>query len=151
LRRGRRLGVGTDFYKVRALKDEDLALIRLIAGLEKLHPSLRENNERFLSYVVTPTLLAREIRSDLKGAEDLLEALDIHNTNVVDQHHTIIEGSCVQLLARSLREDVAWYDEGENRIAFCTFIAAQNLRTRRVKNRVIVRLKTRMGLDISRI
>ena len=75
----------------------------------------------------------------------------MHNTNVVDHHHTFFESSFLPLLSQSLREDISWYENGVNRIAFFTFISAQNLRTRRVKTQTIARLRDRMSLDISRI
>ena len=129
---------------------EDLKLVRLLAFHEKQHPKLRENNERYLRFVLTPTLLAHRYPGAVRNAE-LQELLDAYNTNVVDQHHTFFESSFVPLLAQSLREDISWFEIGANRIAFFTFIADQNLRTRRVKNEVIARLRNRMGLDISRI
>lgn len=144
------LGMGKDFYKVRALTDEDLELVKLLAFHERQHPKLREINERYLRYVLTPALLTHRCPGVVGNAE-LQELLDVYNTNVVDQHHTFFESSFVSLLAQSLREDISWFESGENRIAFFTFIAAQNLRTRRVKNETIARLRNRMGLDFSRI
>lgn len=144
------LGMGIDFYKVQALSDRDLELIRLLAFPGKQHPKLREANERYLRYVLTPSLLANSHPDALKNPE-LQEYLDAYNTNVVDQHHTFLESSFVPLLAQSLREDISWYGNGVNRIAFFTFIAAQNLRTRRVKSAAIAQLRDRMGLDFSRI
>ncbi len=144
------LGMDTDFYKVQALTDEDLELVRLLAFREKQHPMLRENNERYLRYVLTPALLAKRYPGAL-GNTELQELLDAYNTNVVDQHHTIFESSFVPLLAQALREDISRFENGVNRIAFFTFIAAQNLRTRRVKSETIARLRDRMGLDVSRI
>lgn len=144
------LGVGNNFYKVQALTDEDLKLIKLLAFHEKQHPKLRENNERYLRYILTPTLLAHRYPGALENTE-AQKFLDAYNTNVVDQHHTIFESSFVPLLDQSLNEDICWFESGVNRIAFFTFIADQNLRTRRVKNETIARLRNRMGLDFSRI
>jgi hypothetical protein len=144
------LAMETDFYKVETLTDEDLDLIKLLAFHDKQHPRLRESNERYLRYVLTPAILSKRYTETRRNAE-LQELLDTYNTNVVDQHHTILESSFVPLLAQSLREDISWYENGVNRIAFFTFIAAQNLRTRRVKSETIARLRDEMGLDMSRI
>lgn len=55
------------------------------------------------------------------------------------------------LLAHSLRGVVIWYQNDRDCSSVCRFIAAQNMRTRGVKERTIYRLKERMGMDISRI
>lgn len=38
---------------------------------------------------------------------DVDEALDIYNTNIVDDHYTMVEGYFVPLLARALRGDIS--------------------------------------------
>jgi hypothetical protein len=144
------LGVGKDFYKIGALTDADIALIKLMGPNEKHHPALRKTIEAFLGYILMPTMLVRRFPGALKDA-GFAESLDIYYTNAVDDQHTILERSFIPLLNQSLREDISWYQNGVNRIAFYTYIAAQNLRTRRVKARTIARLRERMGLDFSRI
>jgi hypothetical protein len=63
----------------------------------------------------------------------------------------VIERGFAPLLARSLRGDISWYDDGEDCISFCNFVGAQQMRTRAVKERTISLLKERMGVDVSRI
>jgi hypothetical protein len=144
------LGMDRDFYKVNALTDEDLALLKLLAFQNKKHTTLRETHEDFLRYVLTPTLIARNNPGILKNQE-LQDVIDTYNTNVVDTQHTILENSFGSLLTQSLNEDIRWYENGFNRISFFTFISAQNLRTRSVKNKTIAVLREKMGLDVSRI
>jgi Protein of unknown function (DUF4238) len=144
------LGVGKEFYKVEALTDVDIALVKLLGPTEKQHPAVRKTVETFLGYVLMPTMLERQFSGALKD-DGFSEWLDTYYTNVVDDQHTILERSFLPLLTQSLCEDISWYQNGVNRIAFYTYIAAQNLRTRRVKSRIIARLRERMGLDFSRI
>lgn len=144
------LGVGKEFYKVEPLTDMDIALVKLLGPTEKQHPGVRKTVETFLRYVLMPTMLERRFPGAPKDAT-YAEWLDTYYTNVVDDHHTMLERTFLPLLAQSLREDISWYQNGVNRITFYTYIAAQNLRTRRVKSRTIARLRERMGLDFSRI
>jgi hypothetical protein len=145
------LGVGTDFYKVRSITDQDLTLLKLLAAREGMHPVEREFSEWFLDQVLSPTLFVSRHREQVQHVPELDRALDIHNTNVVDDYHTTVESSFVPLLARSLRGDISWYENDEHCTTFCQFIALQHLRTRRTKERVIARLKERMNVDLSRI
>jgi hypothetical protein len=143
------LGLGRDFYKVDALTDKDIELIKLLAFPKNQHPKLRENNARYLRYALA---LANAAGSSAEAEnEELDEHIDAYNTNVVDNHHTFFEDGFAPLLAQSLRLDIGWYENGLNRITFLTFISAQNLRTRRVRDATIARMRDRMGLDISRI
>jgi hypothetical protein len=144
------LGIGNEFYKVESLTNADIALIKLLGPTEKQHPAVRKTVETFLGNVLMPTMLERQLSGALKDAA-LAERLDTYYTNVVDDQHTILERSFLPLLTQSLCEDTSWYQNGVSRIAFYTYIAAQNLRTRRVKSRIIVRLREQMGLDFGRI
>lgn len=144
------LGVDKNFYKVDALTDTDVALLKLLGPTDKQHPAVRKTVERFLGYVLMPTMLERQFPDAQKDAA-YVEWLDTYYTNIVDDHHSILERSFLPLLTQSLCEDISWYQNGVSRIAFYTYIAAQNLRTRRVKSRIIARLRERMGLDFSRI
>jgi uncharacterized protein DUF4238 len=144
------LGVGKEFYKTEALTDVDIALLKLLGPTEKQHPAVRRTVEKFLGHVLMPTMLERQFPGALRDA-GFAEWLDTNYTNAVDDQHTILERSFIPLLTQSLCEDISWYENGVNRIAFYTYISAQNLRTRRVKSRTIVRLRERMGLDFSRI
>jgi hypothetical protein len=68
------LGVETDFYKVHAITDQDLALLRLVAGLKTLHPLQREFTESFLDRVLSPTLFVSQYREELTNISDVDEA-----------------------------------------------------------------------------
>lgn len=144
------LGMEIDFYKVHTLTEKDIALVKLLASHETHHRIIRENIERFLHYVLAPSILEVRYPESLEDT-GVARELDAYKTNVVDEHHTFFERSFLPLLSASLRGDISWYQDGLNRIAFCTYIAAQNLRTRRVKNRAIARVKERGGVDISRV
>lgn len=144
------LGVDKNFYRVDALTDTDVALLRFLGPTDKQHPEVRKTVKRFLGYVLMPTMLEQQFPGASKDP-DYAEWLDAYYTNIVDDHHTINESSFLPLLTPSLREDISWYENGVSRIAFYTYIAAQNLRTRRVKSRTIARLRENMGLDFSRI
>jgi hypothetical protein len=145
------LGMETDFYKVRSITDQDLALLKLVTALETLHPLQRQYGQEVIARVLSPTLFVNRYRDQLKGAPNLDEILDTYNTNVVDDHYTAIESAFAPLLTRSLRNDVGWYGSDEHCITFCQYIAMQHLRTRRTKERVTTRLKKHMNLDVSRI
>jgi hypothetical protein len=58
------------------------------------------------------------------------DLLDTHNTNAVDNHHTVIERTFAPLLARSLGGDFSWYENDKDCISFCKFLGAQQMRTR---------------------
>jgi hypothetical protein len=96
-------------------------------------------------------LFIKKYRNSLQDIDKVDEILDEHNTNAVDNQHTVIEAKFAPLLARTLRGDVSWYEDDAECINFCNFVAAQHMRTQGVKNRTIARLKDRMGLDASRI
>jgi hypothetical protein len=145
------LGMKTDFYKVGPLTEEDLKLLHSLLALEKVHPVAREHHEMVLRNILVPILFVERNRSRLNNLSMIDDLLDIHNTNAVDNQHTVIEGQFAPLLARILNEDFSWYENNEDCICFCNFVAAQQMRTRGVKERTITRLKKRVGLDVSRI
>lgn len=145
------LGMKRDFYKVQPLTADDLQLIQFILALDKTHPVAREHHEMVLQNILSPMLFFQENRAKLNNISTIENLLDVHNTNAVDNQHTVIEGQFAPLLARALEEDIGWYESSEDCIKFCSFVAAQHMRTRGIKDRTITRLKERMGLDISRI
>ena len=145
------LGVTTDFYKVQSLTEQDLKLIHFLAALDKVHPVARQHHELVLQNILSPMLFLRQHRDDLKNLPQIDDLVDTYNTNAVDNQHTVIESNFVPLLARSLDEDISWYENDQDCMGFCNFIAAQHMRTRGVKELTVSRLKERMGLDISRI
>jgi hypothetical protein len=145
------LGVATDFYKVPALTNEDLKLIHFLLALDKAHPIARKHHEMVLQNILSPTLFVQQHRGELQHLTEIDDLLDVYNTNAVDDQHTAIESSFVPLLARTLNQDIAWYENAQHCISFCNCIAAQHMRTRNLKEKTIARLKDRMGLDISRV
>ena len=98
-----------------------------------------------------PMLFVQQNRDKLNNMSLIDDLLDTYNTNAVDNYHTVIERIFAPLLARSLEGDFSWYENDKDCINFCNFVAAQHMRTRGVKERIISRLQERMGLDASRI
>jgi hypothetical protein len=145
------LAAERNFYKVQALTDQDVAIIKQIANLASLHPTVRKHHELFLNQVLSPSLFVKRYRERLKNIDRVDAALEIYNTNIVDDYHTRIEGDFVPLLSSALRGDISWYDRELDCVTFCMFVAAQHLRTRRVKERVVERMRATMALDASRI
>lgn len=145
------LGITTNFYKVQSLTEEDLKLVHFLLALDKVHPVARQHHERVLKNVLSPMLFVRQHRGELNHLPEIDNLVDIYDTNAVDNQHTIIESGFVPLLTRALDEDISWYENDEHCISFCNFIAAQHMRTRKIKEETVSRLKERMGLDISRV
>lgn len=145
------LGMKTDFYKLQSFTEENLKLLNLLLALDKAHPIAQEHHKMVLQKILTPMLFVQQNRDKLKNPSLINDLLDTHNTNAVDDQHTEIEGAFAPLLARSLEEDFSWYENDGDCVTFCNFISAQYMRTRGVKERIISRLKERMGTDVSRI
>lgn len=145
------LGKTSDFYKVQPFAEGDLTLLHFLLALDKVHPIARKHHEMVLQNILTPRLFVQRNRNNSNDLSLVDDLLDTHNTNAVDNQHTVIEGTFAPLLARSLGGDFSWYENSEDCIVFCNFVGAQHMRTRGVKERTISRLKERMGLDVSRI
>jgi Protein of unknown function (DUF4238) len=145
------LGITTDFYKLQSLTEADLPLLKFLFTLDKAHPIARKHHEMVLQNILAPMLFVQQNREKLNNMSLTEEILDTHNTNAVDNQHTVIEKSFFPLLVRSLDGDLSWYDNNEDCIAFCNFVAAQQLRTRGVKERTMNGLKEHLGVDVSRI
>jgi hypothetical protein len=145
------LGMTTDFYKLQPFTERDLKLLHFILALDKVHPVARKYHEMVLQNVLTPMLLVQQNRDKLNNLSLVDSLLDTHNTNAVDNHHTVIERAFAPLLARSLAGDFTWYENDQDCISFCNFVGAQQMRTRAVKERTVKRLRERMGVDVSRI
>lgn len=143
------LGVENNFYKLQDLTSEEIKLIRLLT-VEQASPIARRHYEMVLHNILSPLLLSQQ-HPELLQQPEVLELLEIHKTNAIDDQHTVIEGKFVPLLARCLKEDITWFDDPQSAIAFCNFIAAQHMRTKAVQSRVIERLRNRIKLDVSRI
>lgn len=123
----------------------------MILALDKVDPVARKHHEMVLQDILTPMLFVQQNRDKLNNLSLVDDLLDTHNTNAVDNYHTVIESTFVPLLARSLRGDFSWYDNDKDCISFWNFVGAQQMRTRAVKERTISRLKERVGVDVSRI
>ena len=145
------LGMATDFYKLRPLTEGDLKLLKFLLALDKVHPIARKHHEMVLQNILIPMVFVQQNRDKLNNLSPVDDLLDTHNTNAVDNQHTVIERTFAPLLARSLGGDFSWYENDKDCISFCNFVGAQQMRTRGVKERTISRLKERMGVDISRI
>src|SRR5579859_6507269 len=75
------LGMEKDFYRVHTLTEKDIELVKLLASHEKHHPIIRENTERFLHYVLAPSILEGRYPESLEDT-DLAGDLDAYKTNV---------------------------------------------------------------------
>jgi uncharacterized protein DUF4238 len=145
------LGVISDFYRLRPLTNEDLNLLHLLLAFDKAHPVARAHHEMVLQNLLTPMLFFKQDNLRLSYDPQIRDLLDAHNTNAVDNQHTVIERLFAPLLTRSLSADFGWYGNDEDCIAFCNFVGAQYMRTRGVKERTINRLREKVGADVSRI
>nr|WP_295744927.1 DUF4238 domain-containing protein [uncultured Acidocella sp.] len=145
------LGVKKNFYKIKSITDEDVKLLHFLIALDNVHPVARKHHEMVLQRILTPTLFVQKHREKLNNLDLIDDYLDAYNTNVVDDYHTNIESSFIPLLDRARNEDFSWYDNDQECISFFNYLAAQQMRTRGVKERTITRLKERMDLDVSRI
>jgi Protein of unknown function (DUF4238) len=145
-----RVGFENHFYGLKDITDEDLKLLNLLLTRENPHPASKSHEELVLRNVLGPTLQARQNPQILKSPQ-ISQLLESYNANAIDNQHTVIESRAVPMLAKLLDEDISWFDDQKQAISFCAFLAAQSMRTRKVKQRTIDRIKANMNVDFSRI
>jgi hypothetical protein len=111
---------------------------------------LQRLNANLISSVFLPLDFVAENRELLNHLDLIDDFLDMHRTNVVDDYHTEIERQFLRLHPHLMTGDISWYGNAEDCLSFFMFISAQHVRTRGIKEKTIERLRSRMGLDISR-
>jgi hypothetical protein len=145
-----RVAFENKFYGLKELTDQDLRLLTLLLRREGAHPASKAHEDLVLRNVLGPLLVARQNPQILKSPQ-MAELIEAHSANAIDDQHTVIEAHAVPLLDRLLREDISWFNERTQAISFCAFLAAQNMRTKKVKQRTVQRIQGSMSVDISRI
>jgi hypothetical protein len=85
------LGMATDFYKLRPLTEGDLKLLKFLLALDKVHPIARKHHEMVLQNILIPMVFVQQNRDKLNNLSPVDDLLDTHNTNAVDNQHTVIE------------------------------------------------------------
>jgi hypothetical protein len=145
------VAVERDFYKIPELTSEDIALIKWLVINPRQHQLTQKNHENFLALLTAPSRFAEQFRKFAKDPKELDDLLDIIRTNVLEDYHAGIEASFSPLLDEILRNDLSFYADGKRCITFTHFLCTQHMRTKKIREKSIERVRSNDGLDISRI
>jgi hypothetical protein len=130
----RDVAVEKDFYKLRRLKPDDIALIKLIFG--QGHPSAISTHSNLLNSLMRPFQNAKQLKDRPQHAQ-IQSHLDEYASNVLEDYHSSIEASFIPALQSALKGDISFYSDDERCIPFLNYLCTQYMRTRGIKERVL--------------
>lgn len=142
------VAVENDFYKLPILTMNDIKQVRWLLG-NGGSPLAKTMRDDFLKRM-TATALAEELTAARSPGPEIVDMLDEHRTNVIENYHMMFEGMFIPLLKRVQAQDIGFYADTHDCITFLVFLSMQFLRTKGIKERMIAR-QTSMHVDMSRI
>lgn len=130
------IGQQRDFYRLKELTENDIALIKLLyvnnspAFLQPLHLQLLDG---FTLAFQIKRLYEESGKTDL----ELEKQLDITMNNLEEDFHCCIENMAIPFLEKIKNKDISFYKDENLKIEFNCFVATQYLRTNRMKQRML--------------
>jgi hypothetical protein len=145
------IGQIKDFYKLKELNAEDIAIIYKLA-IEPTQPHLQKLNKGWISSLNLIFQLKRTLKQ--KGINDtILNALiDEAVNNTEEDFHGKLESDAVKYIESILNEDIGFYQTDDGNIDFTYFICIQYMRTNKVKSAVLTAVARRIqSIDFEKI
>ncbi len=148
------LAVETDFYRIGELTLEQLSLIKMLL-IDNSDHIVQDIHLELVRMLSTAFEMIRSTRDCLSRYPDRLAYFEADmsrmKSNLFEEMHTAIENSFRVSLDQVLEGDISFYDRADTAIPFCRYIAAQLLRTKGTKERVIDRVNKINGIDLAPI
>jgi hypothetical protein len=128
------IAVEKDFYKLKNLTREDIALINML--FDKAHPLSKQHHANLLNDLTRPFQMAEQFRGYPTLAAEFDKALHEYSSDVLENYHAGIELSFLPSLDGALNGDVGFYADPERCIPFLHYLCTQFMRTKGIKERV---------------
>ncbi|MGA3249209.1 MAG: DUF4238 domain-containing protein [Paraburkholderia sp.] len=120
------IAVERDFYALPKWTADDRKLMR--AFISPMPEAARRTHMNFLA--------ALEFPDRFEGHSEIADdQIAIFRTNAIEDQYAAIEQCFEPLLTRILTEDLGFYDDARESIAFLAFLCSQQMRTKGVKER----------------
>lgn len=131
----RDVGQQRDFYRLRELTEEDIAIIEMM--IRPLPDHLRANAHRLIDqFTVIPKLRRRAEALGPAGEEARRELERLANT-MEEQMHGLVESDGLPFVRRMLEGDTSFLTDPKAAAPFLYFLSLQNFRTKRVRERIL--------------
>ncbi len=123
----------TDFYKISPLNDKDIEFIKNFSSkspsfLQKIHMS-------YLSDFITLSNISSAISKVEHNSEDLASIKKVILHNSLENLHSFIEDTAVEVISRLAQGDSESLKSKENMMAFCSYVGHQMSRTKAFKEK----------------
>ncbi len=146
------LAAAKHFYKLEALSEAEINLIRLLTVVgDNIHPARKQFHEDFLAALMAPLRLMDLLKEEHPIPRELDEFISGYQTNVLEDYYGRIEDNFVPRLEKIKAGDLSFWNDDEECIVFFDYLLSQYMRTKAIREKTISRLKANMAMDLSRI
>ncbi|MEJ1470074.1 MAG: DUF4238 domain-containing protein [Candidatus Sedimenticola sp. (ex Thyasira tokunagai)] len=111
----------TDFYKISLLTDKDIEFIKNFSS--KSPSFLQEIHMSHLSDFITLSNISSAISKVDHDSEDLASIRKVIHHNSLENLHSFIEDTAVEVISRLAQGDSECLKLKENMVAFCSYVA----------------------------
>src|SRR3569833_96395 len=130
------VAVERDFYRLRDLDETDGDFVRSVAFGDRTNQTLRELNEGWIAGFEALFELHKAARFSPNASQSLREALDAQLIEHQEQQYSRMETDAVEHLAALQVGDVSFFEDDDQAISFCYFLAHQYFRTKAIRDRI---------------
>jgi Protein of unknown function (DUF4238) len=142
------VAVERDFYKLHALTDADIDAIRLLVG--KSPPDSMGVHAGFIAMFGMWGRLKQNPQPLLAPNAEMQALIDHQMINAEEDFHARLEDNIKPVLDAIRRKDLSFYDDPQLCGQFVHFLSLQNLRTKGVRERSMLRATEQHGISLKR-
>ncbi len=130
------VAVERDFYQLRDLDQRDGDFVRWVSFGDRTNQKLRELNEGWIAGFEALFELHKAARAHPKATQSLRDVLDAQLIEYQEQQYSRMEADAVAHLTALRVGDVRFFEDDDQAVSFCYFLAHQYFRTKAIRNRI---------------
>ncbi|MEW5687670.1 MAG: DUF4238 domain-containing protein [Pseudomonadota bacterium] len=131
----RDVGQQRDFYRLRDLTDEDIAIVEMM--IRRLPEHVQTDAHGLLERFARVPRLRKHVEAIGSAGAEALKELDLLANSMEEEMHGLVESSGLPFVKRMLDCDTSFLADSKAAPAFLHFLSLQNFRTKRVRERVL--------------
>lgn len=131
----RDVGQQRDFYRLRELTDEDIAVIEMM--IQPMPDYLKDNARGLVNKFSLIAKLRQRAEAVRPASQEALKELDLLANSMEERMHSLVESSGIPFVKRMLSGDTSFLTGDDGSPAFFYFLSLQNFRTKRVRERIL--------------
>jgi Protein of unknown function (DUF4238) len=130
------VAVERDFYRIQAFEKADGEFVRWLAFGERTNQKLRELNETFIAGFEALLRVHKVAKAHPKTSLRLRDALDAYLIEHEEQQYSRMETRAVVHLSALQAGGISFFDDDDQAVSFCHFLAHQYFRTKAIRDRI---------------